>query len=65
MITQHLTPSYIAEYMAKLKWIEENPVNVSVSEFLYATKSERKELKKHQDVIDCVIIANMVIIAQN
>ena len=47
MITQHLTPSYIAEYMAKLKWIEENPVNVSVSEFLYATKSERKELKKH------------------
>jgi hypothetical protein len=29
----HLTPEYIAAYMKKLKWLEENPVKpISVSE---------------------------------
>jgi hypothetical protein len=32
--------------MKKLKWFEENPVNVSVSEFLFATKAERKDAKR-------------------
>ena len=43
---KHLTPAYIAEYVARLKWLEENPVSLSVSEELHMTKVERKELKK-------------------
>ena len=45
---KHLTPAYIAEYMAKLKWFEENPVSLSVSEELHMTKDERKEMKKRK-----------------
>jgi hypothetical protein len=43
---KHLTPAYIAEYVAKLKWFEENPVTISVSEELHATKAERKDAKR-------------------
>jgi hypothetical protein len=45
---KHLTPAYIAEYMKKLKWLEENPVTISVSEELHMTKLERKEMKKRK-----------------
>jgi hypothetical protein len=43
---KHLTPQYIAEYMAKLKWLEENPVIISVSEELHMSKVERKSNKR-------------------
>lgn len=30
----YLTPEYIKEYIARLKWLEENPVYVKVTEQL-------------------------------
>jgi hypothetical protein len=32
MKMKHLTPEHIKEYIARLKWLEENPVYVKVTE---------------------------------
>lgn len=39
-------PQYWIDYVAMLKWWEENPVTLNVSEELHMSKVERKEIKK-------------------
>ena len=46
MIAGYKPPQYWIDYAAKLKWLEENPVTLSVSEELHMSKVERKQNKK-------------------